>query len=529
MVIARGEWLLHQREYGGIAGRRLLWGAIIVISAVLGWGAYEFGRDVATGEMASFGVPGIAATGAMAWVAWRSSRLARSSFEELEPDFLLTTVPARIPALGLLLFVYARIAVIVVAPTIAIAIGGAVGLQAPAVALTVVLAVAISTAIAVGAGVSARLAAHLIGTRLARGRTYRDLLILFGWLPLLGGWFLLGELSNLPLTRLEIAPTIAVVDLALLGAFGQAGINHARGLAAFIVVIPAVALLAGTTTVLARRIWEGEPTARTAPSGSHPLLKAGWVKRLTGERLPRPVRIVARKRWVSERRSPRGLLYTGYVLFFVGVVLFPILGIAGVPGFVLVIHAVGLAIGLAFGSDPIGIEYRGLPMVLTTVRGRAFVGGLLLAALAPAVVIVPAVVLPLGVVSAATLGEMFAFGLFGIAVCGCTTLLAIAAGLDVDRSEFSPVPGFFTDVPWYAETGWRQFQRLGAILIGATLAAFPAFVGTHPAVYERLAAAGVPAAATRSGTLLLGALVAASATRIVFGIAIDRYERYSIE
>ncbi|ELY62040.1 hypothetical protein [Natronococcus jeotgali] len=529
MVIARSEWVLYQREYRGIAGRRLLWGAVIVISVVLGWGMYELGRDVATGETAPFSVLGITAISAMAWVAWRSSRLSRNSFEELEPDFLLATVPASVPALGLLLFVYARIAIIVAAPTIAIAIGAAVGLRAPTVALTVVLAVATSTAVAVGAGVSARLAAHLIGMRLARGRTYRDLLILFGWLPLLVGWFLLGELPNLSLTRLDILPAVAVVDLALLGAFGQAGINPARGLATFIVIIPAAALLAGTTTALARRIWEGEPTARTAPSGSHSLLEAGWVERLTGERLPRPVRTIARKRWVSERRSPRGLLYTGYVLFFVGVVLFPVLGIIGVPGFVLVIHAIGLSVGLAFGSDPIGIEYRGLTMVLTTVRGRAFVGGLLLAALAPAVVIVPAVVFPLGVISAATPGEIFSFILFGIAVCGCTASLALAAGLDVDRSEFSPVSGFFTDVPWYAETGWGQFQRIGAILVGATLAVFPAFIGTHPAVYERLAAAGVPPAATRSGALLLGALAAAGATQIVFGIAVDRYKRYSIE
>lgn len=221
MVIARSEWILYQREYRGIAGRRLLWGAVIVISVVLGWGMYELGRDVATGGTAPFSVLGITAISAMAWVAWRSSRLSRNSFEELEPDFLLATVPASVPALGLLLFVYARIAIIVVAPTVAIAIGAAVGFRAPTVALTVVLAVATSTAVAVGAGVSARLAAHLIGMRLARGRTYRDLLILFGWLPLLVGWFLLGELSNLALTRLDILPAIAVVDFALLGALGQ--------------------------------------------------------------------------------------------------------------------------------------------------------------------------------------------------------------------------------------------------------------------------------------------------------------------
>lgn len=194
----------------------------------------------------------------------------------------------------------------------------------------------------------------------------------------------------------------------------------------------------------------------------------------------------------------------------------------------LVVLAVSLAVGIAFGSDPVGIEYRGLPMVLTAVRGRAFVGGLLLAALAPALVIVPTVVLPLGVASAASVGETLSFLLFGIAVCGCTASLALAAGLGVDREEFTPHPGFFTEVPWYGETGWKQFGRLGAVLVAATLSALPAFVGTHPTMYQSLSAMGVPIPVTRSGSLLLGALLAAVVARTAFETAVTRFEGYSL-
>lgn len=528
VVVARGEWVLHRREHGGVGGQRLRLVAIVAAAAVLGWGAYGIGREVATGETAPVGALGVATVAATAWIAWRSSRLARSSFEGLNPDFLLTAVPARVPAVGLVLFVAARIAAALAIPTVAVAVGGAIGLQAPLVAVTVVLAAGAVTAFAAAAGVAARLAAHLVATRLARGRTYRDLIVLLGWLPLVAGWLLLEELSGVPTGWLEAVPTVAVADLALLGAAERTGADPVRGLAV-LTSLPGAALLAGTTTVLARWIWEGDTAESSPSSGSHPLIEAGWVEQLSGERLPRPVRTVARKRWLVERRAPRGLLYTGYVLFFVGVFLLPISASAGIPGFVVVALALGLATGIAFGSDPVGIEYRGLALVLTTVRGREFVGGILLAALAPALAVVPAVVLLLGVASGATPGEMLSFVLFGMATCGCTASLALAAGLGVDLDEFGPVPGFFTDVPWYAETGWAQFWRLGTVLVGATLSALPAFVGTHPAVYEPLVAAGVPVPATRSGALLLSALLAAGVTQITFGIAVERYEGYSLE
>ncbi|WP_114575979.1 hypothetical protein [Saliphagus sp. LR7] len=528
--IARGEWVLHRRERGGVARRGLAF-AVFVVGAALGWGAYGIGREVAGGESVPFGVLGIAAAATMAWVAWRSSRLTRDSFEGLNPEFLLTTVPARIPALGLLVVVYARVATVLAVPTVAIGVGGAVGLRTPALALTVVLAVAAATAAAVGVGVSVRLVASLAASRLSRGRTYRDLVVLFGWVPLVVGWFLLIEtVERVSIAWLAAAPTRGVADLALLGAAGRTGADPASGLAALAVFASGAALSVGTTTFLARRIWEGEPAGRAPKTGSHPLLEPGWVERLTGERIPRPVRTVARKRWLVERRTARGLLYAGQVVGFSGIVLFPAGILAGgVPLFVLVVHSLGLAVGIAFGSDPIGIEYRGLQMMLTTVGGRAFVGGFLLAALAPAAVIVPAVVLPLGAVSTATAGETLSFVLFGIAVCGSTATLALAVGLGVERSAFVPHPGFFTDAPWYIEIGWEQFGRLGVVLVAATLSALPAFVGTHPVVYEYLAGAGLSVPTTRSVSLLLGALVAVGVTRLASVIAIDRYEGYSFE
>lgn len=322
------------------------------------------------------------------------------------------------------------------------------------------------------------------------------------------------------------APLGGIADLALLCAAGPTGADPVRGLTALAVLATGTTLFTGTATGLTRRIWERDPAEPTPSSGSRSLLDPGWGDRLTGGVLPWPVRAVARKRWLVERRTPPGLLYTGYVLCFVCVVLFPITALAGIPTFVILVLALGLALGIAFGNDPIGVEYRGLAMVLTTIRGREFVGGLVLAVLAPALVVVPAVVLPLGAVSAASPGETLSFILFGIAVCGCTASLALAAGLGVDRSAFVPFPGFFTDVPWYAETGWEQFRRLGAVLVGATLVTMPAFVGAHPAVYDSLATAGISVPVTRSGGLVLSALVAAGVARLAGEVAATRFEEY---
>lgn len=134
-----------------------------------------------------------------------------------------------------------------------------------------------------------------------------------------------------------------------------------------------------------------------------------------------------------------------------------------------------------------------------------------------------------GLLGPVGIGPTLLCALLGITVCTCTVTVSTASGLGVERSEYAPVPFFFTDVPIYAERGANAFIRLGWILSLVILSSVPAFVGTAPAVYERFGAFGVPVGAVRVGSLLLAVGLTAIVTRTAFGTAVRRFRDYHIE
>ncbi|QCW03696.1 hypothetical protein [Natrinema pallidum] len=530
--IARTEWRCHRRDAGqSRLHRGLLVGLRLAVAAALGAAGRSIGRDLAAGQ--SIPVPELWLAGVVAftWAVWRSATLTHERFSRLNPDMLLTAVPARAPALGLLGFVSARLAASLAVPTLGVAGGLALGLRSPLVALTVIIAIAGMAALAVAVGVTGRLATQLVGTRLARGRFYRDLFVLFGWAAILSvvAVFRSTLVSALPvLAGVGSLSGTWIVDLALLGAGERAGIEARRGLAVFGLLLPSLVLFAGGTTVLTRRLWEAEPTGSDGTHGSHPLVDGGRLDRVLAGTVSQPVRTVARERWLVERRAPRGVLNMAYVLLFVGVIGFPVVGIVGVPLLLLVAFAIAMAVGVAFGSDPIGVEYRVLPMLFTTIRGQQFVSGLLLAALVVGAPTVTAVVVPIGLLSSATLLETLAVALSGVAICACTVAVGVALGMGVDHDGLAPVPSFFTDVPAYAERGWAPFRRLALLFAVVSVAGLPAFLGTMPVVSDSGAGIGAPAAAVRIGSLLLTTLVAVAIASGAVRIAVRRYQRYQL-
>lgn len=531
--IARTEWTRHVREFGDPwTGRPVRIGALLASTFLLGTGAHAVGRDLAANGATPHGGLWIVSAVVFVSIVLRSSRLTGDRFEQLSPELLLTAVPASVPALGVCWFVFARVAATLALPTAGVAVGAAVGLRAPTVALTIVVATASLAAVAVAVGVAGRLAVHLAGTRLVHGSFYRDLFVVFGWVPLLALWFLLQEtsISLAPLLAvLETQPTAWYVDLALLGTGGGFDVESSRALGALGLSVLAVPALVASTAVLARRIWEHDPNGSTEPRGSRSIIDSRWSERLLGDRVSRPVLTVARGRWIRARRVPYGLLSIGYVLLFVAVVLFPAFGILGVPTLLLIAVALGLAAGFAFGTSPIAVEYQGLPMLLTTIDGRQYVRGVVLAALAAGVPLVSAVVLPIGVMSPAGVAETIGIVGFGTAVCACTATVALASGMDVKRSSLVPVPFFFTDVSVYGELGTVWIHRMAKTLGIVAVAGLPAYLGNVTAVYEWIAAAGIPIVAVRVSALLAGTLVVAGVSRTAYETAVQRYQNYSIE
>lgn len=531
--IARAEWTRHHREFGSPwLGRPTVLIASLALAILLGALAHLLGRDLASDQTVPRIYLSILVIAALAWMVWRSSQLIHLHFERLNPDFLLTTVPARTAALGLLGFVYARLAVSIALPMVGVAAGTAIGLRSPVVAFTILISIAGLATLAVVFGTTGRLAARLVGMHLRRARFYRDLLIVFGWLPILVGWILIDEMS------VSVAPLVGLfgslplawfVDLALVGSGDPALASVRRGAGALGLLVPTVPLLAAGTVVLARRIWETTPISSTGTHSSHSLVHDGRLEQLLGDRISRPVRTVARERWLKERRVPRGLLLTGYVLFVVGVFGIPALSLGGPNGILLLIAvSLGVMVGIAFGSDPIATEYRVLPMLFTTVSGDQFVGGLLLAATLVGVPLVTLVTIPVGIVSVVGVMQTVFIAMAGVAVCICSASVALAIGMGVKRYDYVPVSSFFADVPVFTEPGRKGFVRMGLILIISALTSMPAFVGNAPPVYERLATLGVPAIAVQIGSLLLTVLLAVAVTRIAISIAVQRFRDYQI-
>jgi len=445
--ISRAEWTRHRRERGTpLTGNLVLLVILVGIAIGLGWLAYSVGRTVASGQKLPYNRLSLFVSVAFVWMTWRSSQYTRIRFERFDPDLLLTTVPARTAAIGLLGFVYARLSTTLIVPTLGLVVGAVVGFESPSIAISIAIAVAAMATLAVALGTIARLVGRLIALQLVRVRFYRDLLIVFGWVPLMIGAMILEELS------ISIAPVISLfgvlpiawfIDLAFVGT-GEAAVSgrNAFGVLGLLVII--VPLLVGGTTVLARQIWERAPARSMGTHGSHSLLKEGLLERIIGPRIPRAVYTVARKRWLMERRVPRGVLSTGYVLVVMGLVGFPAVLFVGETITLLVLFAVtvGLVAGIAFGSDPIGTEYRTLPMILTSASSRQFVNGGLLAAATVGIPLVAVIIVPLGIIGPMGLAQTILTTFIGWAVCVCTAAVALAVGLDVEHDEFVPLPVF---------------------------------------------------------------------------------------
>ena len=532
--ITRAEWTRHHREFEPpVTGRPVVLVILVGIASALGWLGHSLGRDLTAGQPLPDGVVSVFVSAAFIWMVWRSSKYTHIRFERLNPDLLLTTVPARAAALGLLGFVYARLLTTLVVPTLGIAVGTAIGVQSPMVALTVTLASACIAVLAAVLGTTSRLAARLVALRLVRARYYRDLLIVFGWIPLILGAMLLQELSLslVPVVGLLGALPLAwFVDFALIGASNNTVGLLRQMLRVFVLLGTIVPLFIAATTIFARYIWEHDSTGPTGTRGSYSLLKTGVVERIIGERIPRAMYTVARERWLMERRVPQGLLSTGYALLFMGVVGFPVVALAGGTTSLLVFFAItlGLVTGVAFSSDPIGTEYRVLPMLFTAVTGRQFVGGSLLAATVVGIPLIILIIVPIGAVGPVGFGQMILIALLGSALCACTAAVATMVGLGVERFNYAPIPFFFTDVPIYAEVGAAAFLRHGLVLTIGVFASIPAFVGTSPPIYEAISAHGVPTVVVQFGALLLTLLLAAIITRTAFRAAVQRFQEYQL-
>lgn len=530
--IARAEWTRYRRERGPLlsvhAARLILLGGGTL---ALGWGGYSLGETIIAGNPVPRETVTLFVSSVFLWLVWWSSKLTQVRFERLEPDLLVTTVPISAVSVGLLGFVAARVAVTLAGPTLGLAVGTAIGLGSPTAGLSMLVASATMAGLTVALGTVGRLAARLLALQLTRISFYRDLVIVFGWIPLLIAGMVVQEFSLAPvLTLFERTPVAWFGDLALLGTTSSdtAGPVAVSGV---VLSFATVSVLTAGMTPLIRRLWEHTPADSSTSDTSYAFHEGGIIEWTVGSRISRGVYTVARKQWLMERRIPRGLLTPGYQLLVLGVVGVPLVLFVGAPETLLVVFGttVGVLAGTAFGASPVGKEYRALPMTLTATSGHTFVRGVLLAGGVTGTPLVLLVVVPLGLAGPISPVETILVALLGSAVTVCTAAIGLAIGLDTNYDDYRQTPFFFTDVPVYARRGWFPLVELGALLGAGLLVSLPALVGTTPRVYSALAATGIPEGLTQSGSLLVSILIASGLAMGAYRRAVRRFQTYQIQ
>jgi hypothetical protein len=137
-------------------------------------------------------------------------------------------------------------------------------------------------------------------------------------------------------------------------------------------------------------------------------------------------------------------------------------------------------------------------------------------------------VVPAGILSPVGLFRTLLTALLGCAVCVCTAAVALDVGLSAERTEYVPVPFFFTDIPVYTEQGLSAAVRYGRVVLTVLAASTPALVGTAPPVYSLVAAAGVSVVLVQLVSLFAALLAVGFLTRTATTTAIRRFETYHI-
>jgi hypothetical protein len=428
-------------------------GAFVFGQAVAGTGVLGDASSVAThvrivrfGAAGGFGIATVAI--AVRAVSGKSSLDA--------PAAVLTTVPHRDVLVGYT--VTEATGALAYGLPLAVAVGGglALGAGAPgplvAVPLVTVLLAAVATTLGVAVGLAARAVVLQVPT-LGRHRTALAVSLAIAYVGLVAT----GQVNAVagPAVEALVATPIGWVgDLVLLAA--GVSVDPWPGVAAVTVLSAAAPLSLAVGTVLAERVWFADPiptdgagsrrgstassdgTADAAASLGAPL--SPTIDRMLGP-FARSTGAVARTAWRRAWRAPVALLYVLYPAFLLAAVASPTDGtLLPLPPLVPVLAALACAwaVGSAFALNPFGDEGAVLAGTLTTsVSGRAFIRGRMLAGVLPGVPL--AVGLTLATAILADLSEPVAVGVTVAAAGMAATTGGIAAGIGVVFPRFDAV------------------------------------------------------------------------------------------
>lgn len=520
-------------------GRSLAWRAVLAVtlvsaSALLGAGAYEVGRSLRRGTAAlPLETIHVVTVSGFLTLVWVFGRRTSTVMERIEPELLLASVPARTVALGVVATVVGGIAVPLSLPAVCFAVGLAFGHQSLSGPFAVLLAVAGGVALAALFGVTLSLGRELAALRSPRLRRYKTLLYAAGFAALVIAWFVLASDAvgwERLASWLPVVPITWIADLGLLGLTGSETVGR-RPVGALCLFGVGLPLCTVAAVRLADRVWHTDPVGAGTIHRSRSLLGPGRATRLFGGRVSRPVLTVARKRWLQERRVPRGLLTAGYMLLVLPIVYLPLLAAGEILTATPILLAFVLAVGtgLAFGLELLSVEYPALPLTLSAASSRQFVRGTVLAGTAVGAPVTVAITAVAGVGSPLSPLEAILTALASVPLCLCGVTVAAAIGMDASYRDFRPVPIPFVDTTVHSETGRRSFLKLAVVMTLVGLVCLPALTGYLSPVNEPLATEiGISIPTVRLLSLVGTVALAVAVSAVSYRRAVRAFGEYTI-
>lgn len=507
----------------------LFWVALPTVGG--GVVAYELGRRLPEVPTAVPVLDFVRGGSAVSWVGLGALAAARAAGRKGDldaPEGILTTVPARDAALGLLLAEYARMVLVAAIPvlTVAVALAVGAGVVAPLVAVpaTAALVLAVSLSLGFPVGIAVKWLT-LRSPWLARHRT-----------ALLVGVF---GLYFLAVTSRAFNEAVTALQRALrdtpLAWFGDAALLGLPGIAA----VPVHALVAASLTAVvvpafgavgirsATALWYADRTRAETDEESSSDRRVSLGERalapLSGV-LARPTRTVTLAVWRRTERSPIRLLYVAYPLFFLYAPLRTAFE-SGVPTSLPVLVALygTWAVG-ATVLNPLGDEGAVLPATLLSgIEGRQFVAGHVLSATLVGVPVVALATGAAGALSPLESARWLALTAASAVLVVAGTVLAVAVGTLFPR--FGTVEVFRSREVTMPSKG--AFAAYSLVLMGGTIGAVVALVPQIAGFVGTLV--GLSQVVVRVAGGGLAVLVGVVGPAVAYRWAADRFEGYVLD
>lgn len=432
IIVAWRAFRQKNRIQQGVLGLAMGF-AVIALATVMG-GAFVTGTSVAAGQTPRpVERAGLLAAALFVGTFAFSTYLTAVQYGDSNIlEGLLTSIPHQDVALGLLVGTFAQIGIVFLFPLIGAALAFGLGAGDPLSAVLSLLAVLVVFLPAYVLGFAAGMTVkHLFGQSpfLVRYRTPIGVSAFLGYLALL----VTGSIDSVFQPVLAVAgdsPAAWAGDLALLSLGVGANPIHASAALLGGVVLGGFGLVASARG--AEVLWYTDPVE---PGGGR--MESVQVRRLSAL-LGREAAWVTMKTWLRARRAP---LKVVYVVYPVVLLIEPVQSslqtgsvTLSLPALVAVYGA--WATGAAFGLNPLGDEGAVLPItILTGVRGRVIVRGLMAAALVPGLPVTVAVTAALAWASPLDLVGTLGMTLGAAVLCLAATGIGVGVGTAFPRHD----------------------------------------------------------------------------------------------